>query len=416
VAQGYPPRRPPAGPGGPGSGGRHGYPEQSGEPGRGHPAGPGPRGGGASGRHGYPGEPDTAGPGGYPPQPGPAGPGGYPDDWGEPGAGGGRGYRDEPQEPARRRHPEERRRPSRPERAPRPRPDAFDDDEEMTPWAGPGIYPVGPGQRQLRPPRERSDDQQADGEETGREAVPERTAGRGRGGRAAATRARKSRRRLVVGGVAVVVAAAVAVLGVLGKLPFQGSTAKSPNDGFVTTYQPGDFHSVPDACSAISAAMLSQYLPGKVAQVSQPLGSAAQSQCTWTLDTRPQFRVLTVTSQAYAPSLLSTGNGSATSGAKDAYNSQLHQLRDPPKSSKGTPAQIGGAVGLGNSAFTATQELHLGGGVSDDEVTVVARDRNVVIVVTLQGQESGGGFGPVPEATLRAGALAAAHEVLAALR
>jgi hypothetical protein len=183
----------------------------------------------------------------------------------------------------------------------------------------------------------------------------------------------------------------------------------------VTTYQPGDFHSVPDACDAISAAMLSQYLPGKVAQVSQPLGTTSQSQCTWTLDTRPQFRVLTVTSQAYAPSLLSTGNGSATSGAEDAYDSQLQQLRDPPKSSKAPPAQIGGAVGLGNSAFTATQEFNLAGDVSD-EVTVVARDRNVVIVVTLQGQESGGGFGPVPVATLRAGALAAAHEELATLR
>jgi hypothetical protein len=286
----------------------------------------------------------------------------------------------------------------------------------MTPWAGPGIYPVGPGQKQLRPPRERIEDPEADGPEAGREAVPERGAGRGRGGRAAATRARKSRHRLVLGGVAVVVAAAVTVLGVLGKLPFQGSSAKSPGDGFVTTYQPGDFHSVPDTCTGISAAMLSQYLPGKVAQVSQPLGTAAQSQCTWTLDTRPQFRVLTVTSQAYAPSLLSTGNGSATSGAKDAYSSQLQELRSPPKSSKAPPAQIGGAVGLGNSAFTATQVLNLGAGVSDDEVTVVARDRNVVIVVTLQGQESGGGFGPVPVATLRAGALAAAHEELAALR
>jgi hypothetical protein len=34
----------------------------------------------------------------------------------------------------------------------------------------------------------------------------------------------------------------------------------------------------------------------------------------------------------------------------------------------------------------------------------------------MQGQEHGGGFGPVPDATLRAAALAAAHEVLAGIR
>ena len=46
---------------------------------------------------------------------------------------------------------------------------------------------------------------------------------------------------------------------------------------------------------------------------------------------------------------------------------------------------------------------------------MVVRDHNVVISVTMQGQESGGGFGPVPVATLRAAALAAAHEVLAGI-
>jgi cytoskeletal protein RodZ len=282
------------------------------------------------------------------------------------------------------------------------------------PWKGPGIYPAGPGQRQRKPPPERFDDQQADGSQSAGEPGTERGVGRGRSGRAAATRARKSRNRLVLGGVAAVVAVVLTVLGVLGKLPFQGSPASAPKDPFVTTYQPGDFHSVPDSCTTISAALLTQYLPGKVAQVSPSLSTAQQSQCTWTLDTRPQFRVLTVTTQAFAPSLLSAGNGSATSGAKDAYNNQLQDLRNPPKSSKAPAAQIGGTVGLGNSGFTATQVFHLGGEVNE-EVTVVTRDRNVVIVVSLQGQESGGGFGPVPASTLLAGALAAAHEELAAL-
>ena len=46
---------------------------------------------------------------------------------------------------------------------------------------------------------------------------------------------------------------------------------------------------------------------------------------------------------------------------------------------------------------------------------MVVRDRNVLIIVTMQGQQHGGGFGPVPAATLRAGALAAAHDVLAGI-
>jgi hypothetical protein len=202
---------------------------------------------------------------------------------------------------------------------------------------------------------------------------------------------------------------------VLGDLPFEGGGTKAGSDGLVTTFQRGEFRSVPNACHSLSAATLSQYLPGKVAQVSQSVASTTQSGCTWTLDAQPNFRVLSVTTQAFTPSPLSSGNGSATFGAKDAYTHQLQVLRNPPKNSKAPKAQIGGAVGLGSSAFTALQVFHLGRDVSD-EVTVTVRDRNVVVVVTMQGQESGGGFGPVPDATLRAGALAAAHQVLTGLR
>jgi hypothetical protein len=211
------------------------------------------------------------------------------------------------------------------------------------------------------------------------------------------------------------VVVAVAVLGLTGNLPWQGSSSPSPDEGLVTTFQPGEFQSVPNACNAVSAATLGQYLPGKVSRVAQSLSGASQSECTWTLDARPDFRVLTVNSQAYAPSLLSSGNGSATFGAIDAYDQRLQTLQNPPRSSKAPRAQLGAAVGLGSGAFTALQVFHVGG-VITDEVTVVVRDRNVLIIVTMQGQEHGAGFGPVPEATLRAGALAAAHEVLAGIR
>jgi hypothetical protein len=340
-----------------------------------------------------------------------------------PPARGRRGYSDEPGRPRRR---DQR---SDPDRPGRPSPDAFDDgvDEDLPPWAGPGIYPTGPGQRERRPPAAA----RADARETGARVVgpgqgragppdageewpqegPDRIPGRRR---AAAARARKSRRRLLAGGGLVVVVAAV-VLWLTGNLPWQGQSAPSSGDGLVTTFLPGDFRSVPNACQAVSPATLAQYLPGRAARVAQALGGAAQSQCTWTLDARPDFRVLTVSSQAYAPSLLSSGDGSATSGAIDAYGQQLQQLQNPPKSSRSPKAQLGAAVGLGRDAFTAFGVFRVGGAVTD-EVTVVVRDRNVLIVVTMQGQQHGGGFGPVPVATLRAGALAAAHEVLAGFR
>jgi hypothetical protein len=318
---------------------------------------------------------------------------------------------------------DEQRRRGRPERPGPPSLDAFDDhgDEDLPPWAGLGIYPTGPGGTERRPRRADQGDGRADSRLRDRSGPPdadeawpaEEPARSRRSRRAAATRARKSRRRLIVAGVVIVVGA-LAVLAILGKLPFQGKSAPPQSSGLVTTYQPGEFRSVPNTCDAVSTATLSQYLPGKVAKVSQALGTSTQSQCTWTLDARPDFRVLTVTSQAYAPSLLASGDGSATFSAIDAYGQELQTLQNPPKKTKAPKAQIGGAVGLGSNAFTAFQVFHVGGNITD-EVTAVARDRNVLIIVAMQGQEHGGGFGPVPAATLRAAALAVAHEVLAGL-
>jgi hypothetical protein len=326
-------------------------------------------------------------------------------------------------ERSRREQSGEQRRRGHPERPTRPRLEAFDDqgDEDLPPWAGPGIYPTGPGGRERRPRPAGYGDGRADSGFIDRGGPPDRDqawpaeepARSRRSRRAAAARARQSRRRLIVAGVVIVVGV-LAVLAILGKLPFQGTSAPPQSSGLVTTFQPGELRSVPNTCDAVSAATLSQYLPGKVTKVSQALGTSSQSQCTWTLDARPNFRVLTVTSQAYAPSLLASGDGSATFSAIDAYGLELQALQNPPKSTKAPKAQIGGAVGLGRDAFTAFQVFHVGGNTTD-EVTAVVRDRNVLIIVTMQGQEHGGGFGPVPAATLRAAGLAVAHEVLAGL-
>jgi hypothetical protein len=345
--------------------------------------------------------------------------------------------------PRRSRQSDDQGRHGRGERPGRPYPDAFDDqaDDDPPPWAGLGIYPTGPGGRERRPRPAEADDARAGRagsartasvragsmpsnwsgpQDTGEDWAPSeggggRGPGRGRSRRAAAARARKARREIIIAGLVVVVGAAV-VLGVLGKLPFQSKPAPSSKDsGLVTTFQPGEFHSVPSACGVVSSAAIGQYLPGKVARVSQALGSSTQSQCTWTLDAKPDFRVLSVTDEAFSPSLLASGDGSATFSAIDAYGTELQNLQHPAKKTKAPKAQIGAAVGLGTTAFTALQVFHQGGGDITDEVTVVVRDHNALIIVTMQGQEHGHGFGPVPDATLRAGALAAAHEAIAAL-
>ena len=81
---------------------------------------------------------------------------------------------------------------------------------------------------------------------------------------------------------------------------------------------------MPNACSAVTAATLSQYLPGRPARGRpESLYGSAQSLCDWTLDAKPLYRVLEVTVQAYAPSGLASGNGSATFAAKDAYQQAL---------------------------------------------------------------------------------------------
>ena len=346
--------------------------------------------------------------------------------------------------PRRSRQSDDQGRHGRGERSGQPYPDVFDDqaDEDPPPWAGMGIYPTGPGGRERRPRPAEADDaragragsaraasvragstpsnwsgpQDADedwapstgGSGGGREPVRRRTR------RAAAARARKARREIIIAGLVVVVGVVV-VLGVLGKLPFQSKPAPNSKDsGLVTTFQPGEFHSVPNACGVVSSAAISQYLPGKVARVSQDLGSSTQSQCTWTLDAKPDFRVLSVTDEAFSPSLLASGDGSATFSAIDAYGTALQNLQHPAKKTKAPTAQIGAAVGLGSTAFTALQVFHQGGGDITDEVTVVVRLHNALVIVTMQGEEHGHGFGPVPDATLRAGALAAAHEAIAA--
>ena len=233
-------------------------------------------------------------------------------------------------------------------------------------------------------------------------------------GRQAAARARRNRRSVYlwggVLGVAVLIGAGVWFL-LSG-----GSKPASVPDPLVTAFQAGEFRTVPNACGAVTASTLSQYLPGKrVVASPASLDGGEASLCSWTLDHPPLYRLLNVQVQAYTPNGLASGDGSATFAAIDGYASALQQKTSPPKATHLPKATITAIAGLGTKAFSALQVTR-GGGIKTDLMTVVVRDRNVVLTAVLQGNSGRGGYGSVSPDQLRAGAIAAARDVLAQLK
>lgn len=272
-----------------------------------------------------------------------------------------------------------------------------DTDPDLPPWAGPSIHASRPGGSQLRPPEPEAGAAGPGGEDGG---------GRRRG-RAAAARLRKSRRKVLGRGAAAVVVAVAVAVGLL----ITNHHKPAPASDFITTLQPGEFRAVPSACTAVKAATLSQYLPGSP-KVLQSIAGSAQSQCSFTVDVRPLFRVLEVTSQAFQPRVLAAGNGSATYNAIYSYLQLENGLASPPRKSPEPKARITQIAGLGQAGLSALQ-VSRAGGARMDLVTVLVRDRNAVLTITMQGQASGNGYGPVSVSQLRAGALAVARQVLA---
>jgi hypothetical protein len=202
---------------------------------------------------------------------------------------------------------------------------------------------------------------------------------------------RKHRRLFIGGGVVVAVAIAVTIY-LLGGGP---GAANLGFGNFVTNFLPGELQSVPDPCATVPTATLNQYLPGKPKEAAPPLNSGANTECTWTLDSPPTYRVLQVQLQAYSPSGLASGNGSATFAAEDAYQSFENGFAKPgPKS--GQPAATvtdlsGMPGGAQTSAFRATEVFNRGGAIMD-VANVLVRYRNVIITVVVDGlnQSSGG--------------------------
>ncbi|MGH3300124.1 MAG: hypothetical protein ACRDOK_00350 [Streptosporangiaceae bacterium] len=294
--------------------------------------------------------------------------------------------------------------------------DAFgpdDTDPDLPAWAGPNAYPVRTAGARRRPDphadeyvAEAERDETDDGGANSATAEPAAARqGPRRQGRAAATRLRKSRRRVYRWcAVAVAVCVIGAVIAVL-------ATSSSPKPQlYVTALQPGEFTSVPSACTSVSASVLTQYLTGSRRTTNQFSG-LTQSQCSFTVDAKPVFRLLEVTTDAYQPFAAASGDGSASANARDNLALTRATLADPGKKSPLSRAQITPLAKLGQQAFAGYQRATAGNIVSD-VVTVVVLERNVLITVELSAQQSPG-FSPTPVATLQAGATAAASDVLA---
>ena len=307
--------------------------------------------------------------------------------------------------------------------------DYSDDGEEYPPWAVPGTVPrrADHDERERRRPRDRPGDTawEADTEHQARRRAPDGeappdgkapSAGHGRSahGRPAAS-ARRGRRTAYIWGGAFV--AVLLIVAGVGYAYLHRPRPQPAPESLVTTFQPGEFKTVPNACSAVTAATLNQYLPGSRRVVTpRSLYGSAQSLCDWTLDAKPLYRVLEVTVRAYAPSGLASGTGSATFAAKDAYQQASLAKTHPPRATHLPKATVFKLPGLGSSAFVALQVPSAGGDKSN-LLTVVVRDRNVLITVVSQGPaRARGGYQPVSSPALQAAAVTAARDVLARMR
>ena len=223
-----------------------------------------------------------------------------------------------------------------------------------------------------------------------------------------------ARRRLLVWAIPAAVVVIVAVVVVVLVTPGSGPAPVTPGS-LITTFLPGEIQKVPSACPSVPAATLASYLPGKPKQAAPPpLDGALDSQCNWTLDQRPVYRLLQLDIQAYTPSGLASGTGSATFAAIDAYAQAMQQKQDPAKDTGAPKGQVTVIKGLGTAAFTATQVYQVGGAVTDVATTIV-RYRNVLVTVVLNGldKSNNGHYGPVSMSELSAGSQAMARAAFA---
>ncbi|MBV9384510.1 MAG: hypothetical protein JOY82_08660 [Streptosporangiaceae bacterium] len=244
------------------------------------------------------------------------------------------------------------------------------------------------------------------GEETGFGGPPRRS----RGDRLAD---RRRRRRLIAAGCAVL--AVIAVVTVVLSQRGSSKPGEVVPGSLITTFLPGEIQKVPNACTVVPAASLQQILPGQAKQAAPPLDGGQDSQCSWTLDRRPVYRLLEVDIDAYSPSGLASGDGSATFAAIDAFSEAMQVKQNPGPRSGEPPAQVTSLPGLGSAAFSSVQVFR--SSTVTDVATVVVRYRNVLVSVVVNGIDHSrdGHYGPVSASELGAAAQTVAQQVTAAL-
>ena len=186
----------------------------------------------------------------------------------------------------------------------------------------------------------------------------------------------------------------------------------APPRQYVTALQKGEFRDVPNACRVIAPSTLKQYLSGTPSKSVATFASATKSECTFAVDARPTFRELDIIMQAYTPSLIAPGNGSATSYARYTFAQTRQLLATPIKNTAEPPATITPLSALGSQAVTAVQLYRQRS--KTDLVTVLVRVHNVLITVKLWASV-GRGFAPVSIPQLRQYAENAAHTSTAAV-
>jgi hypothetical protein len=287
----------------------------------------------------------------------------------------------------------------------------------QAPAPPPASPPRGQPSQQGRSPRRIQDeDSPSWADPDSDEAFSERWHRRGLDSRDERRTGRRTRRRLLIAGGMVVVLAIAATVYLLNGGP---GAANLGFGSLVTNFLPGELQQVPDPCTTVPAATLQQYMPGTLKQAAPPLNSGTNTECTWTLDNAPTYRVLEVEMKAYSPSGLASGNGSATFAAEDEYQSSETGFTSPgPKSGqpKATVTDVSGMPGgTQTSAFQATQ-VFVRGGATTDVANVLVRYRNVIITVIVDGleQTSGGKkYGPVVMGDLTAAANTVAKEMAA---
>jgi hypothetical protein len=230
--------------------------------------------------------------------------------------------------------------------------------------------------------------------------------------------AKRPRRWMFIGGGGV----AVVVIAVVAYFLFGGGSGNTGSVGFgslVTTFLPGEVQKVPNACTAVSQSTISQYLPGGQPEIAAPpLNGGQDSECTWTLDSAPTYRVIEVDISALSPSGLASGDGSATFAAIDAYANDLQVMQKPAANSGQPPATITTINGLGTTAFGATQIYDINHATTY-KATVIVRYHNVIVSVVVNGLDhavtSKGTYGPVDMTTLTAAAQQVATQAVAHL-